>query len=326
MTELPAIRLPGRVTNAVHNFAINPTTKLLYLGAMRPYTYDGAEVFDLNTEPPTFVARLRTDNVYRVFHDLVVKSPTSGPHAGKEILVAASTSGNTMWSAGGFYEDAGHLEEGVAIWDVTDKQNIAELAFVRYSDKARFAHQVAVTDDISYVYINDEGMNWFFMRESDMIDPSGPRSPSNSKYDGTGFIADVRDLASPKVGNFTSGLKTAVHNMHIENGLLYWSVYASGVLVYDLTDPMVPRLVARFDGDNIPDSGLGGSWNAYPSFKTAAGKPFVVTFDMYFGVQTFELELCEDIRKKHEDHKCCNALMEPELMLGSSAHMHSHAA
>lgn len=324
MTELAPIRLAGRVNNAVHNFNINTDTKLLYLGSMRPYTYDGVEVFDLNNDPPTFVARLRTNNVYRVFHDLVVKSPTSGPHAGKEILVAASVSGGNMWSAGGYYDDAGHAEDGVAIWDVTDKQNIAELAFVRYSDKARFPHQVAVTDDISYVYINDEGQNWFFMPDSYMVDPAGSRDPSNSKYDTLGFVADVRNLASPVVANFTSGLKTKAHNMYIEDGRLYWSVYASGVLVFDLINPMAPRAVASFDGDNLPTSGMGGSWNNYPHFKTAAGKPFIVTFDMYFGVQTFELELCSDIKKRYQDHQCCSANVEPLLALVEPAGVHTH--
>ena len=310
MTELNPIRIVGRATNAVHNFAINPDTNTLYLGTMRPYAWAGTEVIDISVEPPVFVARLGSENQYRNFHDMHVLSPTTGTYAGKEIVVGAVTSGAPLLSVSSDLSnnDAAHAYDGVVLWDVTDKTNPPiELLFARYSDKARFSHQVWATDDLSYVYVNDEGLYGFWIPD-EYKDAEGAMVTES-----VGFVIDVRDPTHVHAANFSTGIPTKNHNMYVRGDKLYWSNYQSGVLVYDIKTPMEPRLIARFDPDATGDNGWGGSWTNYPFFDYN-GSPFVVNADRYFGLQTFELELCKDVRATFKDRRCCGASEEPSLL------------
>jgi choice-of-anchor B domain-containing protein len=78
------------------------------------------------------------------------------------------------------------------------------------------------------------------------------------------FIDISLDLASP------SDQGAIPHNVVVKGDFLYCSQYEDGLLVYNIANPLDPKLVARYDThpQNTKYNGYVGSWGNYPGFRS----------------------------------------------------------
>ncbi|MFM7480907.1 MAG: choice-of-anchor B family protein [Planctomycetota bacterium] len=227
VTDLGTVTTGGAA--ATHTMIINEQTGFLYrMGGGS----NGVRCYSLaNPAQPTFVSSWNP----KYTHDGAVFNWPIGPYAGKEIFLAC----------GGL--NGGQTDTGMDILDVTDKNNITVIGRATYSNAA-FCHQVWISPDYKYAYINDE------------IDES------NFGINCLTRIINIENLANPvSVGGFTNGLVSVDHNLYIKGNQLFASNYKTGLRVYDITNRTNLSETAWFD--TYPESdgtGYAGLWSNYP--------------------------------------------------------------
>jgi len=230
----------GAATPATHTMIINEQTGYLYRmgggsNGLRIYTLKPtATAPSASATNPVLVATWNP----KYTHDGAVFNWTSGPYAGKEIFFAC----------GGL--NGGQTDTGVDILDVTNKSAITVIGRFTYAN-ANFCHQLWLSQDRRYAYINDE------------LD-EGNRGIYN-----VGRIMDIANLASPiAAGTYTTGVKSIDHNEYVANNLLFCSNYTAGLQVFDLSNPASPQRTAWFDthpdDDANPAATFNGLWSNYP--------------------------------------------------------------
>lgn len=220
----------GIGTNSTHNVAIDETSGFLYRCGGGD---NGLRIYSLaNPTSPAYVASWPD----RYVHDAEVVTFTTGPNAGKQIAFCCS----------GF--DGGWVDPGLTIVDVTQKDNLQTLGQIDWQF-ASYSHQVWMSPDGQYVYVNDELDEGTFGLNT------------------TTIVIDISDLENPFVASTFTNNSTAVgHNLYIKDNLLFEANYRSGLRVFDLAgDPLNPLEIAYFDtwpGDDNPN--FNGLWSTYP--------------------------------------------------------------
>ena len=145
----------------------------------------------------------------------------------------------------------GANETALSIADVTDKENPLALSRAAYPNVG-YTHQVWLTEDHEYLYMNDE-----LDVLSGMVD--------NTRT----IIWDVRDLDDPQVaGEYFAPVSASAHNLYIVDHLMYQSNYASGLRIVDISDRDNPQEVGYLDTAPFadPEPGFTGSWSNFPFF------------------------------------------------------------
>lgn len=210
-----------------HNVAIDEDSAYLYLcgadvNGGRLIAYSLAD-----PDNPTFAGEVNSvEGTY--VHDAEIVTYTSGPYAGQQIAFCAN--GGT----------------GLDIYDVTAKDNMFRMSRTTYPNLS-YAHQVWVSDDNHYAYLNDE-------------------------LDGVNetVIFDVSDLSDPQIAStYNSGLPATDHNLYLHNGFIFESDYRAGLRIFCAENPVNPVQVGWFDTYPEDDaSGFDGSWSNYPDFPS----------------------------------------------------------
>jgi choice-of-anchor B domain-containing protein len=222
---------PGGST-ATHTVTINEATGYLYRAGG---SGNGLRIYSLsNPANPVYVGAWQQ----RYVHEATAVEYTSGPYAGKEIVFAC----------GGL--NGGFTDTGVDILDVTNKSNIVQLSHATYSGRA-FCHQAWPSEDLQYLYINDE------------LDEEGTIKTTTK-------ILDISDLSNPvEMPEFYGSKKSIGHNLYVRGDLIYEANYTSGLRVFDATDPLAPVETMYFDtfpeGNNATFNSL---WQVYPYFQS----------------------------------------------------------
>ncbi|MEM9373403.1 MAG: choice-of-anchor B family protein [Planctomycetota bacterium] len=172
-------------------------------------------------------------------HDAQVATMQSGPFAGRELAFCGA----------GF--DGGFTQTGLRIVDVTNPNNTQVLSTLFYPQSG-YAHQVWLSDDQKYIYLNDE------------LDEGSSVAVTTTR------IINVEDPANPFfVGTFTTGLQSIDHNLYVRDGLIYQSNYTSGLRVFDAIDPENPIEIAFFDTrPEYNGVSFNGAWSNYPYFPS----------------------------------------------------------
>lgn len=216
-----------------HTVFVNPHSGYLYRAGGDG---NGLRVYSLaDPADPTFV----TSWSDRYVHEVTVVSYTSGPYAGKEIALACSGYNN------------GWAQPGLDILDVTNKGNIVNLYPNRVTwPNAGYSHQVWLSRDKHYAYLNDE------------LDEYYGGLPT------TTIVIDVSDLSNPVVKPpFNNGNTSIGHNLYVKGDYIYEGNYTSGLRVFDASDPLAPAEVAWFDTDPSGDApSFNSLWGNYPYF------------------------------------------------------------
>jgi choice-of-anchor B domain-containing protein len=233
-----SVTFVGNVTTggdqATHTLIIDQASGYLYRAGGGS---NGLRIYNLNASPtnPPLVTTWTTKYV----HEVTPVTYTSGPAAGKQIAYACS----------GF--NGGFTNTGLTILDVTNKANPVVLKEIFWSG-AQFSHQVWLSPDLKYAYLNDE------------LDENGVKPT-------TTYVINVEDPANAfLVGSFTNGNEAVGHNLYTLPGRLFEANYRSGLRVFDIgANPTNPPEIAWFDtypGDD--DAEFNGLWNNYPFFDS----------------------------------------------------------
>lgn len=218
---------------ATHTMIINQQTGYLYrMGGGS----NGVRVYSLaNPALPAYV----TSWSAKYTHDGAVFNWTTGPYEGREIFFAC----------GGL--NTGYTDTGMDIIDITEKGNIVVIGRATYPNAA-YCHQVWISPDLRYAYINDE------------IDEA------NFGILCTTRIIDISNLAAPFLAaTYTNGQVSVDHNLYIKGNDLYASNYKSGLRIYDITARTAPVERAWFDTYPSENAiGYAGLWSNYPYFPS----------------------------------------------------------
>ncbi|MEM7261328.1 MAG: choice-of-anchor B family protein, partial [Planctomycetota bacterium] len=240
-----------------HNLAVDEVSGFLYrLANTRPQ--DGMNVFDVSTPgEPQLVGSWHD----RYIHDAQVVTYTSGKFQGRQIAFCAAN------------RTPGGGSPRLDVLDVTDKSDIRRIDSVQY-DGSVFAHQVWLTEDRRYLYLNDE------------LDEIERRTRTR------GFIFDVEDVDNPRyLRSFTNGSRAVDHNMYVDGDLLFAANYRSGLRLFDISTPTEPQEIGFFDTYPPNDNAdIGGLWSAYPFLPSGT----VIGSDRDEGILLFWAGLDED--------------------------------
>ncbi len=143
--------------------------------------------------------------------------------------------GNRLYDFYGF--------EGTFLYDITDRAQPNFLARI-VDSTITFHHSGWITEDGNYLFICDEA----------------------SRYpDADITIWDIRDAANPKrVGAIADDFETA-HNLYIIGRYAYTSYYGGGFRVFDVSDPLRPKMAGEFaTTPHPPGVHVRGAFGCYP--------------------------------------------------------------
>jgi choice-of-anchor B domain-containing protein len=250
----------GGCTTATHNVAIDTTSGYLYRcgggGSPCSGSPQGLVIYDLNANPnnPPAVGLWTT----RYVHDaMVVVSTRPGALNGRQLAFCAADDG----SGGG--------NANLHILDVTNKASISTVATATYTSRA-FSHQVWLTPDQRYAYLNDE------------LDEASFGITTRTR------VFDVSNPAAPTfLGFFTTGVDSIDHNLYVRaDNKIFEANYRSGLRIFDNTNPIAPTPFGFFDtweSDDEPE--FNSLWSNYPFFPSGT----VIGSDMEKGLFVWRL-------------------------------------
>jgi len=162
----------------------------------------------------------------------------------------------------------------LAIADVTDKDNVVQVARIEYAEPG-YAHQGWLSEDHRYFFLNDEF--------DEFTNDSQTRT----------LVFDLVDLEQPvQIGVFENPSLAVGHNAYVLGGLLYMANYTSGLRVVDLNadeqgvitvggmeevsflDTYPDDDAFPFEDEDPARAGFGvpafsGAWSNYPFFESA---------------------------------------------------------
>jgi choice-of-anchor B domain-containing protein len=194
---------------------------------------NGLRIYDLNANPTNPPQVATWSNFY--VHEVLARTYTSGPWAGKQIAFCCSGS------------NGGFASTGLRVLDVTNKANIVQLDDVFWPNPG-YSHQIDLSSDLQYAFINDE------------LDEGSTVATTRT------IVVDVSDLANLSIaGFFTNGNSAIGHNNYTVGNKLYCANYRSGLRVFDVTNPVAAVEIASYDTwetDDNPE--YNGLWMANP--------------------------------------------------------------
>jgi len=238
-----------------HTVVNNPDSGYIYLCGTNINNGGLTAVSTADPANPTIVGAWTE----RYVHEATVVTYTDGPYAGREIAFCFTGGPAVSYSAGG----------GLDIVDVTDKSNMFTISSPRYPG-VRFCHQGWPSEDLRYLYINDE------------LDEGSTAATT------TTFIYDISDLENPVfVGSFTNGNTAVDHNMYVKGNLIFAGNYRSGLRIYSAIDPENLHEIAYIDTYPADDNpGFNGVWGNYPYFPSGT----IVLSDLERGLIVVRLD------------------------------------
>lgn len=217
--------------STTHNIVTNEDTGSLWLAGAN---IGNGGLINIDLSNPTLPS-LNGGWTDMYVHDAQVATMQAGPFAGRELAFCGAGFGN------------GSIDTGLRIVDVTNPNNTQLLSTLFYP-QAGYAHQVWLSEDQKYLYLNDE------LDEGNIVSTTTTR------------IINVEDPANPfLVDTFTTGLAAIDHNLYVHDGLIFQANYRSGLRVFDALDPENPVEIAFFDTfPNSDAASFNGAWSNYP--------------------------------------------------------------
>jgi len=246
--------------STTHNIVSNPERGTLFISGAN---IGNGGLISLDLSDPT--RPTPTDGWTEMYvHDAQVVDWVGGAFDGREIaFVAGGLSG-------------GFTQTGLRIVDITDPNNATTLSTLQYPS-AGYSHQVWLSTDRQYLYLNDE-----LDEQNGLVNVTTTR------------VINVADLANPFLaGTFTSGTPSIDHNMYTRDGLIFQANYRSGLRVFDGSDAVNPVEVGFFDTFPTSDSAqFNGAWSVYPFFESNT----VILSDIERGLFVFSVDALNEER------------------------------
>ncbi|HEX2787125.1 MAG TPA: choice-of-anchor B family protein [Ignavibacteria bacterium] len=148
----------------------------------------------------------------------------------------------------------------LTVIDATNKDSLKQVTFWTYPGAV--THNAWTSKNGDYLITTDEG------------------GSNHAKVWSIGNI-----MAPLQVADIVPYEATMVHNAYVKGDTLYLAHYRSGLLVYDISNPLSPQEIGRYD--TYPGGGTAyqGAWNCYPYF--ASGK--IVISDISTGLYVVQM-------------------------------------
>ncbi len=225
----------GGALSSSHNIAYNPDSGFLYLGIPTINSGRGITAIDV-TDPinPVIAGQWNPSSGINC-HDIHIITYDTGIYAGREIAFCFGES------------------VGFAIVDVTDKQNMFQMAQRGYPN-VTYCHQGWTTEDHKFLFIGDE------LDERD----------NANVIETTTTVYNIENLNLPQlVIQYSNGKAAIDHNLIIRGDRVYQANYSTGMRVTDISDPTNPVETGFFDtfpADNRQD--FVGLWGVDPSLPS----------------------------------------------------------
>ena len=258
------VTLVGNVStgghSTTHNIIANPETGSLWIAGAN-IGNGGLVHLDLSN-PASPVVSGGWTGMY--VHDAQVAVMDSGAYAGHEIAFCASGL------------SGGITNTGLRIVDVTNPASPVVLSTFYYGN-AGYSHQVWLSPDQHYLYLNDE-----------LDEDYGLVSVTTTR------VIDVSDLTSPTLtSTYTTGLDSIDHNLYTKDRYIFQADYRSGLQVFDAIDPVHPVKIAYFDTFPGSDSAqFNGAWSCYPYFPSGT----VIVSDIERGLFVLRVDALDQTR------------------------------
>ncbi|MBK8557231.1 MAG: choice-of-anchor B family protein [Lewinellaceae bacterium] len=271
--------------------------------AVSDNTSEGLMIFDCSQAPDTIIRTYWSNVLFNKAHTITLDTVSgriylNGSNEANQGLLILDVSQNPDQPVllanqnnlpGGYIHDsyvrndtvyASSGYNGYFVYDCTDPQNIVTLASVATGG---YNHNSWLTADGRYAFYTEEV-------------PQG--RPIR--------VVDLQNLANNEIevvysfldGLLPGGDTLAIpHNVYIADNLLFDSQYEDGLLVYDISEPTQPVLIAWYDThpENTTYNKYYGCWGNYPWF--ASGN--IVAGDMQNGLLVLKIGSTGTAFKEH---------------------------
>jgi choice-of-anchor B domain-containing protein len=170
------------------------------------------------------------------------------------------------------YASSGY--EGYCVYDF---KNPAKVNYLAGLPATGYNHNSWVSSDGRYAYYTDEIPRNRPIRIIDLKNLSS-----------TGDIREVGNFLNPLMPVDTPNNYPIAHNVYIKNNMLFNSQYEDGLLVYDISDGLNPKLFAYYDThpENKQYTGYYGNWGNYPWLPSGT----IIAVDMQNGLHLLRLK------------------------------------
>jgi len=153
---------------------------------------------------------------------------------------------------------------GVTFFDVSDPTSPTETTF--YDDVDSGIHNMYIEGEYAYLCINESGEAFASKARTDILDVSDPTAPTK--------VGEWR-LKDHHPGMATAGINP-LHDVYVQDDLLYQAFWDAGVVVADVTDPTDPTAVAHFGATDDADVAPGDNVEFYQRYLGQPGNAHYV--------------------------------------------------
>ena len=263
--------------------------------AVSDQTNEGLMIFDMRQAPDTVLRTYWSNEFFTSAHTITLDTSSgriylNGSNVGDLVVLDVSQNPDqpvflsSKFLAGGYIHDsyvrndtiyASSGNQGYFVFDFTDPLHPDTLASV---STGGYNHNS---------WLNPEGTHAYYTEEI----PNG--RPIQ--------VVDLQNLANGEIEVVYSFLDrfsqisidpfhdAIPHNVYIKDHLLFNSQYEDGLLVYDISNPILPVLVGHYDThpQNTKYNGYRGNWGNYPWLPSGN----IIAGDMQNGLQVLKLNL-----------------------------------
>ncbi len=272
--------------------------------AVSDNTSEGLMIFDMQQAPDTIVRTYWSNEFFNSAHTITLDTTSgriylNGTNVANSGLLVLDVSQNpdkpefvaNVTLAGGYIHDsyvrhdtiyASSGYEGYYIFDFTDPLHPDSLAQV-------------VTGGYNHnSWLNPEGTYAYYTEEIPDGRPIHIVDLQSLGVDGLEIAGTFFD----QLLNVDS-VKAIAHNVYIKDHLLFDSQYEDGLLVYDISNPTQPVLVAHYDThpENTKYHKYYGNWGNYPWLPSGT----IIAGDMQNGLQLLKLDLPLAAQSPHQE-------------------------
>jgi choice-of-anchor B domain-containing protein len=228
-----------------HNIVINPNSGFAYIVGSFDCGAGGLIIYDLSNPQIPFYMGCFFEEIYTHDAQCVNYIGPDQDHKKSEICINSNSD---------YYLEDIDLNH-IGIVDVTNKGNPVEISRLTYPNP-RYAHQGWLTEDHSYLLLNDESDEWYYALNTRTL------------------IIDVQDLDNPMfIGEHIGQTRATDHNLNVHNGLVYEANYTSGLSVLTTDEISQGKLTEIGFFDVYPENNERnyiGAWSVYPFFNSGA--------------------------------------------------------